>query len=230
LCEKLAETAGVNNSHGGKRVEKEAYRLALQACLNSRGWLRVGAGGDPAEISVPARLIEKDDSGHLIFDRSTIILPPGARIITRTMTSAGPVIMEVIDVEGEIQGLTYSGRIIAQKIFTRDLFQPVLDRGHEPYFTYAAGKTSRDLPWRAFAFNKEKSWHGSVEFCWNIARHKRVIVTLTMLLPPQTSPPPPRCRLNLEQGRALDNLLTAIRPWLETFEPPERRFSFFDSD
>jgi len=227
-CESIAEFSGLNASHTGQRVELNAYYDALNRCLTRKGWsLNPPQAKTTGKPPAPQRLTEKISSNVYKFDKKKLALPQGFHLTSHKLTSAGPLIMEILEFDGVLNDTPYDGQIIFQEALGKSKFKPITYPLTKPFFTYSLGKLPNGIRWHSFAGKLDEEWYGGVGSYWVISKRKRVIATLTTPLPDQNTPPPARCRLNDAQAKKLDNFLIAILPWFEELEEKKIRRDIF---
>ncbi|MBW2092197.1 MAG: hypothetical protein JRI34_08765 [Deltaproteobacteria bacterium] len=218
-CEAIAEYHGLNASLTGRRIEPNAYYGALYRCLAQKGWSLTPPLNESVEKSPAVKLMTKRlDDTTFMFEGKTVVLPPGSKLTKHTLTTYGLLFMETLEFEGKINELPYDGQIVFQKALGASKFKPIIYPLTQPFFTYSQGQLPNGLRWHSFAGKLDKEWYGGIGCYWRLSKKKRMVTTLTALLPVQDTPPPPRCFLNDAQAKTLDEFLSAVLPWFETLE------------
>lgn len=221
-CKLLAKHAAKAQTMTGKRVDLEIYYKTLSSCLYAKGWSDAAPAAEAGEPSSTVPLTQKEGAGTFKFAGQVLHLPEGSAVVKESVSSYGPVRMQVIDFTGKKGGLAYQGQVVFQRSYAEG-FEAVDYPVGEPFFTYTRGSIANGVRWNSYSVKLDNGvWIGGVGAYWLISKEERVVISLVRVLPPQKAAPPPNCRLSQVQGRAMDRFVDFALPWLDALGEKKR--------
>lgn len=233
LCEQESILGAKAQSLTGKVPPALEQAKFFSLCMMKKGWSNTpptsgaGAGAAPAAQEVKASaLAERPESNTFVFAGQKIVLPEGAKIVRDFKTVNSQVQIEAVFFEIERDGRTLLGELYFHQAPENLQFEEAQYPIGPPFFSYDEGRLLNGSPWRAFAGLTQNGWSGGLGSFCKVNDQQRFVLAFSGPLPAQTKPPPPECRLDVDQGRSLDQMIAAVMPWMNSLGEPVEESSW----
>lgn len=211
-CKQIGEAMGREASLSGRRIVRDVYADAYEACLYNRGWSTIKPQTNrPGAASGQLTPVASFDNFNITAFDKTLAIPPGFILKDdKTVMLQG----------GKSQFTAFQNNegIFLHLVFqqnTRRLFKEVDFPVNEPFFLYDQGE-AKSIRWAVFSGIFEKDWVAGIGGYYLIDSKRRIVMTVTSAISPPQTKPPEELRLTKIQKDEIDEFHNRWIEYLKT--------------